>query len=645
MLESGKRKMNFLPSLAHLKLHEGAATEMKRNDSEERLLRLAEFETGRKRPLVNRDPPPPPPQHLVIHPNRHIVLYTGVNSEEQEEAMRNFLRAIADEVDSPAGEEEYVINSEKLGIYVGKGLEPGDIDEVSSFPEMIRRLRLYLNGMVPADFRSSMLAQVYAGEPLYGFSTDDTRPALPLLKSYDNVLVERSYQTKVMERFFPFEGIARSGIGVVPCGAGKTAIGILATLKMRRSTIVFCPDKLSVDQWYKEFVKWTQIPAASASRIQKYSENRDVVVINPLVSTVLITTYSLMAGTGTSATRDAIGEHEWGLAILDEVHKGATPTAVLATMTRTKSACKIGLTATFVRAEISELYQIIDQVGPIVVDIPLKDLQDGGHIAKVNVIKYDIPMPAQWKQAYDADVDVERKKRVRTLFPDMIRKCKTLMRYHEEKGHRVLIFIEEVGTLHEYSRILNRDYIDGKIETEEQVRLVARMNEGGINEYRTLLFNSIGDASLDIPNADVIIEISRMGSSQRQAGQRAGRVQRAKCGFNEGMYYIVYPSNSDSEVGFVNARCDYLRTMGYLITETKDPLAQAKTAARAAQQAGNRQDPEYLALGWAIKSVKTLLVTGSPDVQVLFEWVTDGTRSPTAYPVPWRTRQLPQGRG
>ena len=102
-----------------------------------------------------------PKAPLAIHSNQRIVLQTGVNSEEQEEAMRKFLRAIADEEYSPAGYEKYVINLEKIKIYVGKGLQPGDIDEVSSFPEMIGRLRLYLIGPLPVDFIPSMLDQVY----------------------------------------------------------------------------------------------------------------------------------------------------------------------------------------------------------------------------------------------------------------------------------------------------------------------------------------------------------------------------------------------------------------------------------------------------------------------------------------------------
>ena len=623
MSELGKRKMNFLPSLAHLKLHEAAPIEGKRGADGEQAV---------------------PKAPLAIHPNRHIVLYTGVNSDEQEEAMRNFLRAIADEVDSPAGEEEYVINSEKMGIYVGKGLEPGDIDEVSSFPEMIRRFQLYLDGTVPADFRSSMLGQVYAGENLYGYLADDTRPALPLLKSSANVLVERSYQTNVMERFFPMEGMARSGIGVVPCGAGKTAIGILATLRMGRSTIVFCPDKLSVEQWYNEFKKWTQIPAASASRIQKWAENEDnnpdpknLVVLSDDVPTVLITTYSLIAGKNTSTTRDAIGKHNFGLAVLDEVHKVATTTAMEAILQRTKSMCKIGLTGTFIREDVAELGFILQAVGPIVVNVSLSSLQAGGHIAKVNIVRYDIPLPKRWKRAYDAETDGTRKTRILALNQATIKGCMNLFTYHEKMGHSILVFVEEVKILEEYARILDRDYIDGTVASKnggaDANKLIKDFRDGKI---KTLLFSKKGDNSIDIPNADVIIEISRIGISGVQVGQRVGRVQRAKCGFNEGIFYMIYPSNSASEKNVVDRRCDYLATMGYDITETTEPLKPQIDAYMSALQAGRTGDPDYTNFE-DVRNVNSSLLSSSEDKAALFEWVTDGSRPVAVFPVLWRS--------
>lgn len=615
--------MNFLPSLARLKLHEAAPTEGKRGLDGEASV---------------------PKVPLVIHPNRHIILQRGQNSDEQEAAMRAFLRKIASLDGSDEFQEEYVLDPGMMADYIGATLEIGDVDNMSSFPEMLRILELYMNGILPLDTKSSYLAMIYRSETLYFYGSDATRPDLPIVRHGTNSIDMRPYQTKVLERFFPMKGVARSGIGIVPCGAGKTLIGILATLEMQKSTIVFCPDKLSVDQWYKEFLKWTQIPSASASRIQKWSTGSDVVVLDSAIPTVLITTYSLMAARSTDATRNAISSHSWGLALLDEVHKEATSTALTATLERTTSACKIGLTATFVRENESELDTILERVGPLVVEVPLKALQEGGYIATVKVIKFPIPMPQQWKAAYDADEDSERRKRLRILFPAKIRQCKLLMRYHEEMGHRVLIFVEEVGILQEYSRILNRDFIDGSLRLEDQVKLVARMKNATKPSERTLLFNSVGDASLDIPNADVIIELSRMGRSQRQAGQRAGRVQRSKCGFNEGKYYVIYSPNSDMEVEFVEKRMTYLMDMGYAITETKAPLKAATDNARAAIAAGNTEDPDAKALSIASGEVARLLAS-SGDQDALFQWVRDGTRPPVPYPVPWRMRQLPQGRG
>jgi DNA excision repair protein ERCC-3 len=54
-------------------------------------------------------------------------------------------------------------------------------------------------------------------------------------------------------------GRARSGIIVLPCGAGKTLVGIAACATIRRSCLVICPHTTSVDQWIDQFLKYTTL--------------------------------------------------------------------------------------------------------------------------------------------------------------------------------------------------------------------------------------------------------------------------------------------------------------------------------------------------------------------------------------------------
>jgi superfamily II DNA or RNA helicase len=52
---------------------------------------------------------------------------------------------------------------------------------------------------------------------------------------------------------------ARSGIIVLPCGAGKSLVGVSAAARIKKSTLVLCTNAVSVDQWKYQFQLWTSL--------------------------------------------------------------------------------------------------------------------------------------------------------------------------------------------------------------------------------------------------------------------------------------------------------------------------------------------------------------------------------------------------
>ena len=82
---------------------------------------------------------------------------------------------------------------------------------------------------------------------------------------------------------------ARSGIIVLPCGAGKTLVGIVAACTVKRSTLVLCNSSVSVEQWYQQFLMWAQIDRSRISRFTAGSKE-------PLHkdACVLISTYNMI---------------------------------------------------------------------------------------------------------------------------------------------------------------------------------------------------------------------------------------------------------------------------------------------------------------------------------------------------------------
>lgn len=69
------------------------------------------------------------------------------------------------------------------------------------------------------------------------------------------------YQEKSLSQMFG-NGRARSGIIVLPCGAGKSLTGVTAASTVKRSTIVMCINNASVKQWKEQFIMWTNVQVA-----------------------------------------------------------------------------------------------------------------------------------------------------------------------------------------------------------------------------------------------------------------------------------------------------------------------------------------------------------------------------------------------
>ena len=184
----------------------------------------------------------------------------------------------------------------------------------------------------------------------YDFRNDTANPALPIELKHNEKSSIRDYQTRALARVFGNHR-ARSGIIVLPCGSGKTLVGITAACTVKRSTLVLCNSSVSVEQWYQQFMMWAKI---DKDRVTRFTADKK----EPLhkEACVLISTYNMIGYTGGRAAdrREVmadVSDREWGLVILDEVHVAPADTFLTCMTTRTRSRCKLGLTATLVRED------------------------------------------------------------------------------------------------------------------------------------------------------------------------------------------------------------------------------------------------------------------------------------------------------
>ncbi|TIB68646.1 DNA repair helicase rad25 [Wallemia mellicola] len=391
----------------------------------------------------------------------------------------------------------------------------------------------------------------------YDFHNDTRNPNLDI--DLKPVTVIRPYQEKSLSKMFG-NGRARSGIIVLPCGAGKTLVGITAACTIKKSVLVLCTSSVSVMQWKQQFMQWSnvndsQISVFTADQKEKFGGESGIVV----------STYSMVANTRNRSHEsqkmmDFLTSREWGFILLDEVH--VVPAAMFRRVVTTiKAHSKLGLTATLVR-EDDKIDDLNFLIGPKLYEANWMDLAAKGHIANVQCAEVWCPMVPCFYREY-----LREKSRKRMLLysmnPHKFQACQFLIDFHEDRGDKIIVFSDCVYSLEQYARKLKKPYIHGGTSQVERMRVLQRFQyDSNVN---TIFLSKVGDTSIDLPEATCLIQISSHFGSRRQEAQRLGRILRAKRrndeGFNAFFYSLV--STDTQEMFYSTKRQGFLVDQGY----------------------------------------------------------------------------------
>lgn len=112
---------------------------------------------------------------------------------------------------------------------------------------------------------------------------------------------------------------------------------------------------------------------------------------------------------------------------------------------------------------------------------------------------------------------------------------------------------------------LSIPYISGEISERERLNIISHFKDG--DDINAILFSRVGDTSIDIPNASVIIQVASHAGSRRQETQRLGRILRPKLSqdrqamSNKGSfnaYFYTLVSQDTTEMIFAEQRQQYL---------------------------------------------------------------------------------------
>lgn len=391
----------------------------------------------------------------------------------------------------------------------------------------------------------------------YSFREDNVNPNVNINLKPNAVL--RPYQEKSLRKMFG-NGRARSGIIVLPCGAGKSLVGVTACCTVRKRCLVLCNSGVSVEQWKTQFKLWSTADDSIICRFTSDAKDR------PVNCGICITTYSMISHTQ-KRSWDAeqvmrwVQDQEWGLILLDEVH--TIPAKMFRkVLTIVKAHCKLGLTATLVR-EDDKIADLNFLIGPKMYEANWLELQNFGYIAKVQCAEVWCPMQAEFYREY---LTARPSKRLLyyVMNPNKFRACQYLIKYHERRSDKVIVFADNVFALKHYALSLGKPYIYGPTSQSERMQILTNFKLNP--KVNTIFVSKVADTSFDLPEANVLIQISSHGGSRRQEAQRLGRILRPKKGalaeeYNAYFYSLV--SQDTIEMHFARKRQRFLANQGY----------------------------------------------------------------------------------
>ncbi|CAG0912701.1 unnamed protein product [Notodromas monacha] len=391
----------------------------------------------------------------------------------------------------------------------------------------------------------------------YDFRNDTHNPDINI-DLRPNALL-RPYQEKSLRKMFG-NGRARSGVIVLPCGAGKSLTGVTAVCTVRKRALVLCNSGVSVEQWKQQFKLWSTADDSMICRFTSEAKDR------PQGSSILITTYSMIThqqrrSWEAEKTMDWLKQQEWGIMLLDEVH--SIPAKMFRrVLTIVRAHSKLGLTATLVR-EDDKIADLNFLIGPKLYEANWLELQKGGYIARVQCAEVWCPMSAEFYREY-LSAAINRKMLLYVMNPEKFRACQFLIRYHEKRQDKIIVFSDNVFALKHYAIAMNKPFIYGPTGQSERLQILQNFKLNP--KVNTIFVSKVADTSFDLPEANVLIQISAHGGSRRQEAQRLGRILRAKKNafeeeFNAFFYTLV--SQDTLEMAYSRKRQRFLVNQGY----------------------------------------------------------------------------------
>lgn len=402
---------------------------------------------------------------------------------------------------------------------------------------------------VPLQHRGLLKqALVVAGWPAEDLAGYVDGEALAVQLRLDRFEV-RDYQREAAEAFYGGGDLrAGSGVVVLPPGAGKTLVGIAALALVGQSALILTTNNTSVQQWRRELLARTDLAPAQVAEYTGLSK---------AIAPVTLSTYQMLTyrpgGDGEFPHLRLFTERAWGLVIYDEVH--LLPAPVFRATAAIQARRRLGLTATLVREDGREA-DVFALIGPKRYDAPWRDLERRGWIAEAACTEVRVALPDDRRMEY-ATAEPREMYRIAAENPRKLALVRAIVAAHA--GAPTLVIGQYLSQLRAIARDLGVPLITGSTPQSERERLFDAFRRG---DEQLLVLSKVGNFALDLPDAELLIQVSGTFGSRQEEAQRLGRVLRPKADGRQAHFYTLVTRDT-RELDFAHNRQLFLAEQGY----------------------------------------------------------------------------------
>jgi DNA excision repair protein ERCC-3 len=360
----------------------------------------------------------------------------------------------------------------------------------------------------------------------------------------------RDYQEDAVRSFI---GKNQPGTGfgtvVVPCGGGKTVIGMTTMSRLQTSTLILTTNVAAVHQWRRELLEKTDLREED---IGEYTGEKKE------IKPVTIGTYQILIWRKDKESEylhfSLFRKGNWGLIIYDEVH--LLPAPVFRVTAEIQAVRRLGLTATLVREDGAE-EDVFSLVGPKRYDVPWKELEAGGWIATAWCHEIRMDLPEDLKIPY-AIADKRQKFRLAAENPAKMEMVKEILKRHPDDA--TLIIGQYVQQLKTIAKLLKAPLITGQTPNKERESIYEDFRQG---RSRVIVVSKVANFAIDLPDASLAIQISGTFGSRQEEAQRLGRILRPK---EKDSWFYSLVSRYTIEEQYAGNRQKFLTEQGYQYT-------------------------------------------------------------------------------